>query len=316
MAFLCAIEERNCKVFIMIQDIGRSRFHNPYRPDAQPSEESRILFYRGREILVKRTDGEIAFLTYGTLRKAFPHLHEQATFLFSIDGTDYFFFRESEFGCTAPSAAGRCEPDDLPKLFSGFTWERIELMRTVGPKEAAFAGVTGMQLYGWYKSRRFCPACGRRMVHSKKERMMYCESCGQMEYPKICPAVIVAVTDGDRLLLTKYAGRANRNYALIAGFAEIGETIEETVEREVMEEVGLKVKNIRYYKSQPWSFTDTLLMGFFCEVEGENRISLDETELSVGKWCTREEIPDNDGVSLTREMMAVFKTGKEPLTDC
>ena len=75
--------------------------------------------------------------------------------------------------------------------------------------------------------------------------------CGNMEYPKICPAVIVGVTDGDRLLMSKYAGRAYKNYALIAGFTEIGETVEQTVAREVMEEVGLKVKNIRYYKASP-----------------------------------------------------------------
>ena len=88
-----------------------------------------------------------------------------------------------------------------------------------------------------------------------KERMVHCECCGNMVYPKICPGIIVAVTNGDKLLLTKYApapGR-NANYALVAGFTEIGETLEETVQREVMEEVGLKVKNIRYYKSQPWS---------------------------------------------------------------
>lgn len=84
--------------------------------------------------------------------------------------------------------------------------------------------------------------------------MMRCEYCGQMEFPKICPAVIIGVTDGNRLLMSKYAGRDYKKYALIAGFAEIGETIEETVQREVMEEVGLKVKNLRYYKSQPWSF--------------------------------------------------------------
>lgn len=92
--------------------------------------------------------------------------------------------------------------------------------------------------------------------------MMRCEHCGQMEFPKICPAVIIGVTDGNRLLMSKYAGRDYKKYALIAGFAEIGETIEETVQREVMEEVGLKVKNLRYYKSQPWSFSDTLLFGF------------------------------------------------------
>ena len=140
--------------------------------------------------------------------------------------------------------------------------------------------------------------------------MMYCPACGQREYPKLNPAVIVAVTEGDKLLLTKYAGRAYTKYALIAGYTEIGETVEETVQREVMEEVGLKVKNIRYYKSQPWSFTDTLLMGFFVEVDGDDTIRLDENELQVAKWCSREEIPENDGISLTREMMEVFKNGK------
>ena len=77
-----------------------------------------------------------------------------------------------------------------------------------------------------------------------------------------------------------------------------------------MEEVGLKVKNIRYYKSQPWSFSDTLLMGFFCEVDGEDTIHLDETELSVAEWHAAQEVPEDDGVSLTREMMRVFREKK------
>ena len=112
-----------------------------------------------------------------------------------------------------------------------------------------------------------------------------------MEYPKICPAVIVAVLDGERILLTKYAGRSYTRYALIAGFAEIGETIEQTVHREVMEEVGLRVKNLRFYKSQPWSFSDTLLMGFYCDLDGEDRITLDQDELAVAEWFNRGQIP-------------------------
>ena len=80
------------------------------------------------------------------------------------------------------------------------------------------------------------------MVHSQKERMMECPSCGNQEYPVLCPAVIVGITNGDKIILSKYEGRRFKRYALIAGFAEIGETIEETVHREVMEEVGLKVK--------------------------------------------------------------------------
>ncbi|MCC8066862.1 MAG: NAD(+) diphosphatase [Clostridiales bacterium] len=303
----------------MIQDIGEHRFHNEYRMDVVPKADSRILFYRGREIFVKCDDSGVSFLRYEQLVQKCPHISETPVFLFSIDGIDYFLYREYGAEHAARNHLTRTEPDDyqvdewdgrgLQELFPGFTWEKIDRMRAAEPKEAVFAGVTGMQLYGWYKSRRFCPACGRPMVHGQKERMMHCETCGQIEYPKICPAVIVAVTNQDRILLTKYAGRDFKKYALIAGFAEIGETIEETVAREVMEEVGLKIKNIRYYKSQPWSFTDTLLMGFFAEVDGSDTISLDQTELSEGKWCTKEEVPEDDGVSLTREMMGVFKNG-------
>ncbi len=98
---------------------------------------------------------------------------------------------------------------------------------------------------------------------------------------------------------------------MIAGFAEIGESIEDTVRREVYEEVGLKVKNLQFYKSQPWSFTDTLLFGFFCQVDGDDTITMDERELSVAQWASREEVPDDpEGISLTREMMTVFKEGR------
>mgnify|MGYP000665301821 FL=1 len=131
-----------------------------------------------------------------------------------------------------------------------------------------------------------------------------------MEYPKLSPAVIVAVRNGEKLLLSKYAGREFTNYALIAGFAEIGEPIEDTVRREVMEEVGLKVKNLRFYKSQPWSFTDTLLFGFFCDLDGDDTICLDEEELSLAVWMERSQIPvDEYEISLTREMMTLFKNG-------
>ena len=158
----------------------------------------------------------------------------------------------------------------------------------------------------------FCGKCGTPMKKDGKERMLYCENCRSMEFPKICPAVIVAVTDGNRLLLTKYARRTATNYALVAGFAEIGETIEETVRREVMEEVGLQVKNITYYKSQPWSFSDTLLFGFYCEVDGSPEITLDEEELAVAEWFEREEIPVTERtVSLTNEMILNFKYGEK-----
>lgn len=134
-----------------------------------------------------------------------------------------------------------------------------------------------------------------------------------MMFPVICPAVIIGVTYGDRLLLSKYAGRSYTRYALLAGFTEIGETLEQTVAREVMEEVGLKVKNIRYYKSQPWGIDGGLLMGFYCDLDGSDKVHIDETELSLAEWHERGKLPaHDDGISLTREMMRIFDEGKEP----
>ena len=131
-----------------------------------------------------------------------------------------------------------------------------------------------------------------------------------MVYPRINPAVIVGVTDGDRLLLTKYRGRAYKKYALVAGFTEIGESFEQTVAREVMEETGLKVKDIRYYKSQPWGFADNILAGYFCEVDGDPTIQMDQEELSVAEWFQRDEIPvEPEDLSLTNEMIIHFKQG-------
>ena len=143
---------------------------------------------------------------------------------------------------------------------------------------------------------------------------MRCPSCGNTIYPRISPAVIVAVTDGDRLVLSKYAGRAYTRFALIAGFVEIGETAEECVAREVMEEVGLKVRNIRYYKSQPWGIAGNLLSGFYCDLDGDDTIRIDESELSMAGWYDRHNLPaEDDGISLTREMIRVFSEGKEPI---
>lgn len=139
---------------------------------------------------------------------------------------------------------------------------------------------------------------------------MVCPGCGYTAYPRIMPAVIVGVTNGDKILITRYRVGYGHN-ALIAGFTEIGETLEETVAREVMEEAGVRVKNIRYYKSQPWGFANDILMGFYCDVDGDTEIHMDDQELKQAGWVEREQIqlqPDN--FSLTNEMMEKFKNGE------
>ena len=124
---------------------------------------------------------------------------------------------------------------------------------------------------------------------------------------------MVGITNGDKLLLTKYSKGIYKRYGLVAGFVEIGETLEQTIQREVMEEVGLKVKNIRYYKNQPWAFSSSLLVGFFADLDGADIVTLDQNELSEAVWLSRTEIPDNPiKISLANEMIEIFKHGLEP----
>ena len=276
----------------MIQDLGSHCYHNEYHP-VPPKGRDCILFFQGRKALVKVTGDSFSFPDFQYTGEYYPQIYTSYTYLFSIDQVNYYLIREEAL-------------DRLP----GYTMEDIIIFRNLGPQVNSFALITGYQLHNWYESRKFCGKCGHPLVPDARERMMYCPHCKNTEYPKISPAVIVGVRNGNRLLMSKYAGGTARRYALIAGFAEIGETLEETVKREVMEEVGLKVKNIEYYKSQPWSLSSSLLMGFYCDLEGSDQIVLEEDELSEAQWFEREEIPYDDyDVSLTREMMIRFKKG-------
>ena len=276
----------------MIQDLGSHCYHNEYHP-VPPKANDCILFFRDRKVLVKVTEDTFSFPDFQYTGEYYPRIYTSYTYLFSIDQKNYYLIRDESL-------------DTLP----GYTMEDIIIFRNLGPQVNGFALITGYQLHNWYETRKFCGKCGHPLVPDTRERMMYCPHCKNTEYPKISPAVIVGVRNGNRLLMSKYAGGTARRYALIAGFAEIGETLEETVKREVMEEVGLKVKNIQYYKSQPWSLSSSLLMGFYCDLEGSDQIVLEEDELSEAQWFEREEIPYDDyDVSLTREMMIRFKKG-------
>lgn len=274
----------------MINDIEPRRFDNCYKSKkAEPHDL--FLSYEGNTVLVKKDKDKLWYPSFENYEKEFPGLVENATFLFTVDDINYYLVEEKG-------------------LDSVDGWEYIstENFRTEPKKWRSFVGVSGWQLSRWYGNNLFCGRCGAPMKRSSKERMIYCETCGYQSYPTISPCVIVAVHDGDRLLLTKYKGRTYTRHALIAGFAEIGESLEQAVYREVEEEVGLKVKNLKFYKSQPWPFTDTLLAGFFAELDGDDKITLQEDELSYGEWYNREDIPpDKYEISLTGEMMTAFK---------
>jgi len=278
----------------MIQDILPHNYDIGFRPRAPRDDDFWLAFNNGRVLLARRPD-QPALIEFGQARRTYPQAGQPPIYLFSIDELGIFL-----------------SPDELPEA-GDFIYEDVQVFRAFQPSWLAFAGVTASHLAAWYAKNRFCGRCSRPMIPSPTERAMNCPACGLVNYPSISPAVIVGVIDGDRMLLTRYAGRQYRNLALIAGFMEVGETPEDTVRREVKEEVGLKVRNIRYYKSQPWAFTQSLLLGFFADLDGSPEIVLDQNELSEGVWLPRSEMPlESLPISLTYEMIDVFRRGEVP----
>ena len=279
----------------MLQDMAVGRLENEYRDISARAGDSILCFCQGQVLLRRGVQDDLSLPTLAQMAQW--RAPTAPRYLFRMQERNFFLWTDD-----APA-----DPDD------GFAYEPVRQLRQLKSKEVCFAVMTAWHLYNWYRNNRLCGCCGTPTEHDGKERMLRCPNCGNMIFPRISPAVIVAVTDGDRLLLSKYAGRAYTRYALLAGYTEIGETIEQTVHREVMEEVGLQVKNLRYYKSQPWGVDGNVLMGFFCDVDGSTQIHIDETELSMADWYDRHALPaHDDGISLTREMIRVFEEGKEP----
>lgn len=276
----------------MIQDIEPRIFHNKYHNKAAEPQDL-FLSYAGDTVLVHEAKDKLWYPSFSDFASSFPNLIDKAQFLFTIDKINYFLV--SEKGLDA---------------VEGWIYVTSGRFRTEPKYWRSFAGAVGLQLHRWYENHRFCSRCGTIVKRSDKERMLYCESCGLQKYPTLSPCVIVAIHRGNQLLLTKYAGREYTRYALVAGFVEIGESFEQAVSREVKEEVGLNVKNLKFYKSQPWPFSDSILAGFFAELDGDGTITLDEEELALGVWMDREDIPPEElKISLTGEMMEAFRTG-------
>ncbi|WP_462316038.1 NAD(+) diphosphatase [Methanobrevibacter sp.] len=141
----------------------------------------------------------------------------------------------------------------------------------------------------WYMSYRFCGRCGAENQLDEKDMMLKCLECGQVHYPRIAPAIIVAIRNGDKLLMAQHSYHDTIRYALIAGFVEPGESVEEAVHREVSEEVGIKIKNLKYMKSQSWPFPNSLMLGFTAEYESGD-IKVDGDEIVRAKWFGKDEI--------------------------
>ncbi len=270
----------------MIQDIGPKTFCQGYAPRAV-RENDVIFIFRDRKVQLRTNiDGSLCFPTGKEIKEQNPQ------YLFSIDDRAFFLGKEA---------------------VRGYGFQPMQMLRRCRPQDLCFAGMTAWHLYNWYEGHRFCGKCGKRLQHHDTLRALQCNACGHQVFPVIAPAVIVAVTKGDHILITRYAGREFSGMALVAGFCEIGERAEDTVRREVQEEVGLKVKNIRYFDSQPWGYASNLLLGFWAEVDGSDEVHIDNEELQSAVWIHRRDLePEEENLlSLTGTMIDTFRQERE-----
>jgi len=267
----------------MIQDIEPHIFNNEYKPRPAKDGDFVFVYHAG-----------LAFVNNKNQLPKFCELKDlqDMIYLFCVDGIGFYLVKH---------------------YMTGGNYVPIQsLYRAIEPEWLAFAAATCAHLAVWYESNQFCGKCATSTVMSESERAMACPACGLIKYPSIAPVVIVGITNADKILLTKYA-QGHTRYALVAGFVEIGETLENAVKREVMEEVGLRVKNISYYKSQPWAISQSLLMGFYCELDSSDEVSIDEQELSEATWFHRNDIPKDDTrMSLTWDMIENFREQNKP----
>jgi len=278
--------------YSMIQNIHPHRFSNLYLANRTPQDDDYIFHYQGNTILLK-TDGEELALPQ---KKDFQELIEpdECVFLFTLDEVPCFLvWSELKY--------------DNPQL--AFT--EIGFFRTTAQREIGWVSLVGLHLRNWYQQNRFCGVCGTRTQHKPDERAVVCPACNTVVYPKISPAIIVAIRCNDKILLANNANFAANWYSLVAGYTDVGETLEETLRREVKEEVGLDVWNIRYYKSQPWELSGSMMIGFIADADENQPIQTDDKEITHAAWFTRDNLPNHPkNVSIAGEMIEKFERGE------
>ena len=225
--------------------------------------------------LIVVPDGAALRLPTGLLPAGFSDARVSPFWLGTLDGTECW--------------VGALERD--VKLPEGFVAETLVPMQGTRLSDDLLSlGGMAMQALWWEGTSGHCPRCGERTERLEGEWGKRCPKCRYEHYPHLHPAVIVMVKDGDRCLLARKAGWAPGRYALVAGFVDNGESLEGAVAREVKEEVGLDVRDIRYVGSQNWPFPSQLMVGFVAQYAGGD-VTIDATELEDARWFPHDSLP-------------------------
>ena len=240
-----------------------------------PEVEATWLVFNGEKVVVHRESKALPDGAWGELSFA----HEYSDCAFSLD---------SEHAST-------CYVVDMGnEMLEHEAWDLVSLRGLLLHLPAHYFEVISRawQLVHFRRTHKYCGQCGSTMQQVNWEMAMQCHNCGHRCYPRISPCIIVAIRDDDRLLLAM--GRAHQSrqmYSTLAGFVESGESLEQTVDREVFEEVGVKVKNLEYFGSQPWPFPHSLMIGFLAEYAGGD-ICIDDDEIVDANWYEIDSLPN------------------------
>ena len=208
--------------------------------------------------------------------------------------------------------------DELP---GGRRSENLRAFVQTLPVDEAALVVHAVAMGEWHRSHRFCPRCGRPLEAVQAGHQLVCPGCGRSQFPRTDPAVIMAVTDDeDRCLLGRQPRWPEGRYSTLAGFVEPGESFEQAVAREVLEEVGVEVGEVTYFGNQPWPFPASLMIGFFARAR-TTEIDVDGAEISDARWFTREQMRAEaeagtlllpSGISISRSLVETWYGGPLP----
>jgi NAD+ diphosphatase len=194
------------------------------------------------------------------------------------------------------------EVERLPESVAGELVPVRSVYGLAGAEAFALAG-RASQLMDWRKNHRYCGRCATPTTMKTTEFAMACPNCGLLAYPRISPAVMVLIGRGDELLLARSPHFKPGIFSALAGFVEAGETLEQCAVREVREEVGIEISNLRYFRSQPWPFPDSLMLAFFADYAG-GEITPDPSEIEAAGWFSRSALPPlPDQASIARHLI-------------
>ncbi len=197
---------------------------------------------------------------------------------------------------------------------AGMAFEGLRQVYGRLDEDLFWVAARAVQIVDWDRTHKFCGRCGTLMERQEIERAKRCPQCGLLHFPRLAPAIIVAIERGDLLLMARSRRFAPGVFSVLAGFVEPGESIEEAVVREVKEEVGISIKDIQYFGSQPWPFPHSLMIGFTATYAG-GEISIDKMELEDAGWFTVDTLPPLPGkISIARKLIDRFIEKHGPKT--